>query len=107
MLYEITDAVAHRDHTVAVTWSDGTCVTVGFAPFLGRGGVLTALGDPDYFVNEMRIQRGGIGLTWSNEVDCSADGLRQDAFPPEQSGEYDEPLNTTMDAPSSPHHSPP
>ena len=80
MLYEITDAVAHRDHTVTVTWSDGACATVRFAPFLGRGGVFTALGDPDYFVNEMRILRGGIGLTWSNEVDFSADGLRQDAF---------------------------
>ena len=36
MLYEITDAIAHRDHTVTVTWSDGACATVGFAPFLGR-----------------------------------------------------------------------
>jgi hypothetical protein len=27
-------------------------------------------------------------LTWPNEVDFSADGLRHDAFPKEQSGEY-------------------
>jgi hypothetical protein len=31
---------------------------------------------------EMRVMRDGIGLTWPNEVDFSADALRQDAEPP-------------------------
>ena len=93
MLYEITDAVPRADHTVAITWSDGARGIVSFAPFLARGGVFVALRDPAYFVREMRILRGGIGLTWPNEVDFSADGLRQEAFPEERSGEYDdEPL---------------
>ena len=105
MLYEITDAVADTDHTVTITWSDGACGTVSFAPFLTKGGVFAALKDQDYFVKEMRILRGGIGLTWPNEVDFSADGLRQDAFPKEQSGEYDEPVTAATDAGSSPHHS--
>jgi hypothetical protein len=84
MLYEITEAVPHPNHTVTVTWADGARGVVNFVPFIAKGGVFAALKDPDYFVREMRILRGGIGLTWPNEVDFSADGLRYDAFPEEQ-----------------------
>ena len=63
---------------------------VDFNPFIARGALFAALGDPAYFVREMRIMRGGLGLTWPNEVDFSADGLRHDAFPNEEAGEYDE-----------------
>lgn len=79
--YEIKEAVAHPDHTVTVTWLDGARGVVSFAPYLEKGGVFEALKDPDYFVREMCVLRGGIGLTWPNEVDFSSDGLRQDAFP--------------------------
>ena len=91
MLYEISDAIAHPDHTVTVTWNDGARGIVDFGPFIRRGGLFAALAEPDYFVREMRILRGGFGLTWPNEVDFSCDGLRRDAFPEEQAGEYDEP----------------
>jgi len=81
MLYEIAAAVPHRDHTVTVTWTDGASATVSFALFLEKGGAFAALKDPDYFVSEMRLLPHGIGLAWPNEVDFSADGLRQNAFP--------------------------
>jgi hypothetical protein len=80
MLHETTEAVPHPDHTVTVTGSDGARATVGFAPFLAKGGAFEPLKNPDYFVREMRLMREGIGLTWPNGVDFSADGLRQDAF---------------------------
>lgn len=95
MLHEITEAVPHPDHTVTVTWSDGAQAKVSFAPFLEKGGVFEALKDPAYFVAEMRMLPGGIGLTWPNEVDFSADGLRQDAFPAEATGEAEEPAKAT------------
>ncbi len=105
MLYEITEAVPHPDHTVTVTWSDGARADVSFAPFLEKGGLFEALKDPDYFVREMRLLRAGIGLTWPNEVDFSADGLRQDAFPAEASGEADEQATAATDRkPSPPPH---
>jgi hypothetical protein len=91
MLYEITNAEAHPDHTVTITWSDGARGVVDFTPFIERGELFAALQEPGYFVREMSILRGGIGLTWPNEVDFSADGLRYDAFPDEQTGEHDEP----------------
>jgi hypothetical protein len=78
MDYEIADAVAHPDHTVTITWSDGMCGVIDFTSFIARGELFSALGDPNYFVTQMRIMRGGIGLTWPNEVDFSADGLRRD-----------------------------
>jgi hypothetical protein len=81
MLYEIAEAVPHPDHTVTVTWADGARGVVSFAPFLAKGGIFAALKDPDYFVREMRILRGGIGLTWPNEVDFSEGPSRRGARP--------------------------
>jgi hypothetical protein len=83
MLYEITTAIPHPDHTVTITWADGARGVVDFTPFIARGELFGALREPDYFVREMSILHGGIGLSWPNEVDFSADGLRQDAIPAE------------------------
>jgi hypothetical protein len=93
MLYEIAEAEPHPDHTVSITWSDGVHGMVNFNPFIAQGGVFAALEDPEFFMREMRILRGGIGLTWPPEVDFSADGLRQDAFPNEQLSEFDVPVS--------------
>jgi hypothetical protein len=101
MLYEITNAEAHPDHTVTITWADGARGVVDFMPFIERGELFAALQGPTYFVREMNILRGGMGLTWPNEVDFSADGLRHDAFPDEQIGEYD------ASPPTNVRHSPP
>lgn len=81
MLYEIVRAFAHPDHTVTITWSDGVTGSVDFLPIIDRGGWFTPLRDPDYFVSTMVLLPGGIGLTWPEEIDYSADGLRQTAFP--------------------------
>lgn len=86
MLYEITDAEAHPDHTVTITWADGARGVVDFTPFIRRGALFAPLQDPDHFTHRMSILRGGIGLTWPNEVDFSADGLRHQAFPGEDLG---------------------
>jgi hypothetical protein len=86
MQYEIIDAVAHPDHTVTVTWSDGVRGTVDLMPYIDRGALFAALRAPDYFVRKMAILPRGIGLTWPNEVDFSADGLRRDAFPAGEAG---------------------
>jgi hypothetical protein len=90
MLHEIIHAEPREDHTVAITWADGARAVVDFTPFIARGELFTALANSDYFVHEMTILRGGIGLAWPNELDFSADGLRHDAFPNEQTGEEDE-----------------
>jgi hypothetical protein len=81
VLYEIVDAVAHPDHTVSITWSDGARGVVDFLPIIDRGGWFTPLRDPEYFVAEMIRLPDGIGLTWPEEIDFSADGLRRAAFP--------------------------
>jgi hypothetical protein len=81
VLYEIVDAVAHPDHTVTITWSDGVRGVVDFLPIIDRGGWFTPLRDPDWFTSTMILLPGGIGLTWPEEIDYSADGLRREAFP--------------------------
>ena len=92
MLSRITNAVAHPDRTVTITWSDSTRVTVDLADFIARGGLFAALNDADWFVREMRILPASIGLAWPSELDFSADGLRRDAFPHEETGEFNPPV---------------
>jgi hypothetical protein len=80
-LYEITEAIAHPDHTVAISWSDGVSGVVDFLPIIDRGGWFTPLRDGGYFVSTMVVLPAGAGLTWPEEIDYSADWLRRVAFP--------------------------
>jgi Protein of unknown function (DUF2442) len=80
-LFDIVEAVAGTDHTVAITWSDGVCGVVDFLPIIDRGGWFTPLRDGDYFAATMVALPDGAGLTWPEEIDYSADFLRLVAFP--------------------------
>jgi hypothetical protein len=80
-LFDIVAAVASTDHTVAITWSDGVRGAIDFLPIIDRGGWFTPLRDGDYFAATMVVLPDGAGLTWPEEIDYSADFLRQVAFP--------------------------
>ena len=88
MLYRITKATAHSNHTVTVTWSDGIEAVVDLAPVVAKGNVFAPLQDAVYFVQTMRIAEDRLGLEWPNKVDFSADGLRFRAFPEEEKAEF-------------------
>ena len=79
--FDITEAVAGADHSVTILWSDGARGVVDFLPIIDRGGWFTPLRDGDYFAATMVLLPGGAGLTWPEEIDYSADFLRQVAFP--------------------------
>ena len=91
MLYRIDNAIAHPDHTVTITWSDGVTAVVDLAPAIAKGRVFEAIREPGYFVERMRVADDRLGLEWPNRVDFSADGLRFRAFPEEAEGEVSEP----------------
>ncbi len=88
MLYRIAKAVAHANHTVTVTWSDGITADVDLSSVVAKGNVFAPMRDPDYFVDEMRIAADRLGLEWPDRVDFSADGLRFRAFPDEADAEF-------------------
>src|SRR5208283_5554517 len=81
MLYRINTAVAHPDHSVTVTWSDGVSAVVDLSPVIAKGNVFAPMQDATYFVERMRIATDRLGLEWPNRVDFSADGLRFRANP--------------------------
>jgi hypothetical protein len=81
MLFEIARAIANPDHSVEITWADGVSGIVDFLPIIDRGGWFTPLRDGDHFAASMVTLPGGKGLTWPEEIDYSADFLRQMAFP--------------------------
>jgi hypothetical protein len=88
MLHRIDKAVAHRDHTVTVTWSDGIEAKADFGPVVAKAKVFAPMQDPAYFVEQMRVAGDRLGLEWPNRVDFSADGLRFMAFPEEGAEEF-------------------
>lgn len=88
MLYRINAAVAHENHTVTVTWSDGVTADVDLSPVIAKGNVFTPMQDARYFVDRMQIAPDRLGLEWPNQVDFSADGLRFRAFPEESQAEF-------------------
>ena len=91
MLYRVEKAVAHPDHTVTITWSDGVTAAVDLAPALAKGSVFAPLRDASFFTQNMRIAADHLGIEWPNRVDFSADGLRFRAFPEEAEAEFNPP----------------
>ncbi|HUN38706.1 MAG TPA: DUF2442 domain-containing protein [Acetobacteraceae bacterium] len=91
MLYRIVNAMAHPNHTVTVTWSDGVTADVGLSPVIAKGNVFAPMADAAYFVENMRVATDRLGLEWPNRVDFSADGLRFRAFPKEAEAEFGAP----------------
>jgi hypothetical protein len=104
MLYRITDAVAHPNHTLTVTWSDGVSAIVDMSPVIAQGNVFAPMREADYFVGKMRIATDRLGLEWPNRVDFSADGLRFRAFPDEEEAEFS--TAKTAEAPAHNHPAP-
>jgi hypothetical protein len=88
MLYRIAKAVAHANHTVTVTWSDGITADVDLSSVVAKGNVFAPMQDAAYFVDQMRIAADRLGLEWPRRVDFSADGLRFRAFPDEADAEF-------------------
>ncbi len=88
MLYRIISAVAHPDHKMTVTWSDGVTAAVDLAPVLATRPVFDAMRDGNRFAENMRVAADRLGLEWPNNVDFSADGLRFRAFPEAAEAEF-------------------
>ena len=99
MLYRINSAVAHPDHTVTVTWSDGLTARVDLAPVVAKGNVFAPMQDAGFFVAKMQVAADKLGLEWPNRVDFSADGLRFRAFPEEAAAEFAAAKPTTKGSP--------
>ena len=106
MLYRINAAVAHPNHTVTVTWSDGVTAVVDLSPVIAKGNVFAPMQEATYFVQRMRIATDRLGLEWPNRVDFSADGLRFRAFPEEAEGEFSASEAKSDPAPAAIRHTP-
>lgn len=104
MLYRITNAIAHPNHTVTVTWSDGVSAEVDLSPVIAKGNVFAPMADATYFVTKMRIAVDRLGLEWPNRVDFSADGLRFRAFPEEAEAEFGASRSEPNTEPAGIHH---
>jgi hypothetical protein len=106
MLYRINSAIAHPDHTVTVTWSDGVTAVVDLSPVIAKGNVFAPTQDAAYFVTKMQVAADRLGLEWPNRVDFSADGLRFRVFPDEAEAEFGASEPKSSPEPVNHHHAP-
>ena len=83
-MHRIRRAVARPDHTVEITWEDGTSSRVSVAETVMRGTVFEAMRDPAYFAERMTVAENSFALSWPDEVDFGADGLWHKAHPHDQ-----------------------
>jgi hypothetical protein len=84
---------------------NGVEAMVDLGPIVAKGKVFTAMQDPGYFVERMRVADDRLGLEWPDRVDFSADGLRFTAFPDEAADEFGE-TPARSPASAAPHHAP-
>lgn len=78
----IVSAEAVIQGVLKVSWKDGYTAVVDLRPVITRGGVLSALQDPDTF-REVAVGEYGHAVLWmtdeGEEIDLGSDSLRQRA----------------------------
>ena len=75
MLAIITRVLPAPPEALDLTFADGTAARVELGPQIAKGGVLSALKDPEVFSGVV-IGDGGRFLEWPGGVDLCADALR-------------------------------
>ena len=84
MFATIKSATAKSDHTVEITWENGTRSVVDFTLTIRKGGLFARLEDVDFFVNELGVGGDGDWLEWPGDLDFSADSLWYRTHPEEE-----------------------
>jgi hypothetical protein len=75
MLYSIKILTPKPDYRLRLVYSDGVEIVVNFKPLIPKGGIFSALADPEFFAQASLGDRGR-SIEWSNGVDFCADALR-------------------------------
>jgi len=83
--YRIESATALADnHSIKVRWNDGLEGVIDMSPYIEKGGVFTALRDPERF-RDVRLYEYGHTLYWlgedGSEIDLCPDVLRAKVDP--------------------------
>lgn len=74
MFHKIKDVAALPDLMLSVRFADGTTKLYDAKPLPGRLPAFRALEDPALF-SEARVDAGGYGVVWGDELDLSCDEL--------------------------------
>lgn len=75
MLHTIQHIEVVGDHRLSLTYDDGVTGEVDFGSIIQRGGVFSALDDPEFF-RRVEISDDGRYIVWPGELDFCADALR-------------------------------
>jgi len=74
MLRDVITAKYKDDYKIELTFDDGACGVVDFAPYLRRGGVFQRFRDIAFF-REFRVDEELGVLTWPDEIDVAPETL--------------------------------
>lgn len=69
MFPRIKAARARPDFNVQIEWRDGGRDVIDFKPIIARGGVMSRLSDPEFFVSALQLEADGYALGWPTMPD--------------------------------------
>ncbi len=77
MLSSITQVRPEPNYRLQLTYSDGAEIVVNLETLIERGGVFTALADPQFFA-QVTLGERGRHIEWNGMIDFCADALRRE-----------------------------
>lgn len=81
MFVKITSVAALPDYVLLIGFNDETFKQFDIKPLIKKYEPFKALVNIKGLYEQVKIEMGGYGLIWNNELDLSADGLYEQGVP--------------------------
>lgn len=75
MFHKVKDIKPIREYVLSATFYDGTIKTYDIEPLFSEIEVFNTLKDIPHLFEQVKVDVGGYGICWNDEIDLSCDEL--------------------------------
>lgn len=75
MFHKVTSIKPMKKYVLLATFHDGTTKTYDMEPLFSQIEVFNTLKDIPHLFEQVRVDMGGYGISWNDEIDLSCDEL--------------------------------
>ena len=75
MFHKIKDIKPLKKYVLLVTFQDGTIKTYNISPLFSEIEAFNTLKDIPHLFEQVKVDIGGYGISWNDEIDLSCDEL--------------------------------
>lgn len=76
MFYRVQEVTPKDNYTLSVLFTDGVTKDYDIKPLFARYTVFTDLRDIPGLYKQVRVDAGGYGISWTDDIDISSNELR-------------------------------